>query len=111
MSISFIIKKYSSFNVAESSGWITKIDPYGWFKWYYRFYLGRRSSDDERQIKRWLNACGPNGRFKITLIRKILKAKSSYNDFTIGPSIRQGMLHWSYELTKKDYIDYIKNIK
>lgn len=36
----------------ESSGWIKEIDPYGWFQWYSRFYLGRRCSDDERQIAR-----------------------------------------------------------
>jgi len=28
----------------EGSGWITAIDPYGWFQWYCRFYQGRRSS-------------------------------------------------------------------
>jgi len=35
----------------EESGWITPQDPYGWFQWYCRFYKGRRSSDDKRQIK------------------------------------------------------------
>ena len=34
--------------------WIHMQDPYGWFQWYCRFYNGRRSSDDERQIKRFL---------------------------------------------------------
>ena len=38
----------------ESSGWINPCDPYGWFQWYCWFYLGRRTSDDERQIGRRL---------------------------------------------------------
>ena len=36
----------------ENKGWIDGIDPYGWFQWYFRYWLGR-SSDDERQINRW----------------------------------------------------------
>ena len=27
----------------ETSGWIKKYDPYGWFMWYCRFYLGKLS--------------------------------------------------------------------
>ena len=95
----------------ESSGWITEIDPYGWFQWYCRFYLGRRTSDDERQIARWQKACGINGRFRITLIRSIVNNKAKYDDYQIKPSIRQGLLHWAYELTKKDFYNYINNNK
>ena len=37
----------------ESKGWINKIDPYGWFQWYFRYWKGRRSEDDKRKINRW----------------------------------------------------------
>merc|ERR1719319_1726182 len=47
----------------ESSGWMRAQDPYGWFQWYCRFYQGRRSEDDERQVSRWEKCAGLRGRF------------------------------------------------
>ena len=102
------VKIGGNLDMWESSGWITKIDPYGWFQWYCRFFLGRRSSDDERQIKRWLNACGYNGRFRVRLIKNIIIKKAKYNDYNIGASGRQGLLHWAYDLTKRDFDKYVK---
>jgi hypothetical protein len=86
----------------EGKNWIKPPDFYGWVHWYCRFYAGRRSSDDERQIKRWLALAGPNGRFKKMLINKIKKAGSSHDDYTISPVIRQVLLQWGYEITKTD---------
>lgn len=91
----------------ESSGWISHVDPYGWFQWYCRFYMGRRCSDDERQIARGLGVFGPKGRWRNNLINKIRSAHSSdltagLNDKSISPVIRQLLLHWGYELTLKD---------
>ena len=37
----------------ENNGWMNFIDPYGWFHLYFRYWLDRRSLDDERQIHRW----------------------------------------------------------
>ena len=77
----------------ESSGWITSIDPYGWFMWYCRFYQGRRCSDDVRQIGRGNGVIGPNGRWRRNLANKVLASglphKLGCEKFTISPKIRQ----------------------
>ena len=36
----------------ENKAWINKICPYGWFQWCFRYWSGRRSKDDKRQINR-----------------------------------------------------------
>lgn len=94
----------------EDKGWITKQDPYGWVMWYCNFYLGRRTSDDERQINRWKGVASKNsGRFRKNLVTQILNKSRQknvtpqYNDETISPKIRQTLQHWGYQLTKKDF--------
>ena len=37
----------------EEKGWVNEIDPYDWFLWYFRYWKGRKSEDDQRQIGRW----------------------------------------------------------
>ena len=76
----------------EKSGWIVKQDPYGWFQWYCRFYRGRRISDDERQIDRWLKLAGPNGRFRRRLMNEIIKKGKSYNDPSVSPCNKTGII-------------------
>jgi hypothetical protein len=95
----FGVKCGGSLGMWESSGWITSIDPYGWFQWYCRFYQGRRCSDDARQISRWLKSAGPKGRFRSQLCNKILAAGTSHDDKKISPVIRQTLLHWGLEIT------------
>lgn len=87
----------------ESKKWIKKQDPYGWVQWYCRFYEGRRTPDDKRQIDRWLKFAGPTGRFRVRLINMIKRKGTKYNDYTISPVIRQGLQQWAYKLTKADF--------
>jgi len=87
----------------ESKGWIKKHHPYGWVHWYCDFFMGKRSEDDERQIKRWQGVSGERGRFMRFLVTQILKKKSKWNDENISPKIRQTLQHWAYKLTKADF--------
>ena len=93
----------SSLDAWETSNWIRAQDPYGWFQWYCRFFLGRRSPDDERQIGRWLRCAGVTGRWRNNLITKVYKAGVAYDNPAVSPVVRQVLLHWGYKLTEKDY--------
>ena len=89
----------------ESKGWMKESHPYGWVQWYCDYYSGKRSADDERQIKRWKQLAGPNGRFRKWLITMIMKkgGKKDWDNDEISPAIRQTLQHWGYKLTKKDF--------
>lgn len=105
------VKCGASLEEWENSGWMNVQDPYGWFQWYCRFYQGRRSEDDERQVGRWQRCCGEKGRWKQNLISKIVKAGAKYDDFKVSPVVRQTLLHWAYELTEKDFKEGAKRVK
>lgn len=92
------VKSGQSLRAWEEAGWIKPQDPYGWFQWYCRFYEGRRSPDDERQISRWSGVCGPKGRWKNRLINNIKKKNTTKNDYSVSPVIRQLLQHWAYKL-------------
>ena len=84
----------------ESKGWIDPQDPRGWFQWYCRFFMGRRTDDDDRQIKRWAGVAGDKGRWRRFLINKIKAKHAAYNDESISPVVRQTLLHWAFELKR-----------
>ena len=42
-------------------------------------------------------------RFKGKLVKMIKSFGSKYDDYSISLKIRQILLHWGYELTKKDF--------
>lgn len=77
--------------VWREKGWIRSQDPRGWFQWYCRYYMGRRSEDDERQIKRWVAM-----RRHIGQIKKNCRA----GDFSCHTKQRQALLHWAYDSRK-----------
>ena len=80
------VKCGTSLRVWENKGWINEIDPYGWFQWYFRYWLGRRSKDDERQINRWGKIVS---RFRGKLVMMIKDAGSKYDNYSTSHKFRQ----------------------
>lgn len=84
-------KVFASQPLAEwrRKGWINNQDPRGWFQWYCRYYMGRRTPDEDLlQIKRWR-----------AMKRHISQVKKSCSpgDATCRPRQRQAILHWAYD--------------
>jgi hypothetical protein len=75
-------------SVWRQKGWIYEEDPRGWFQWYCRYYFGRRSIDDERQIGRWRAI-----RRHIAQIEKNCPPRA----LDCRPRQRQALLHWAYD--------------
>ena len=92
------IKWGTSLGFWENNGWINEIDPYGWL---FRYWLGRRSRDDKRQINRQNKTVS---RFTGKLVKMIKDANSKFDDYSISSKIRQILLHWGYELTEKEFL-------
>jgi hypothetical protein len=77
--------------VWRRNGWISGQDPRGWFQWYCRYYSGRRSPDDARQIRRWRAIAR-----HIAAIRKHCEP----GDLECRRRQRQAVLHWAYDSRK-----------
>lgn len=70
----------------QEKGLINDQDPRGWFEWYCRFWMGRRTDDDTRQIKRWRQIARHSGQVK----------KGGNGDSTKHARQRQTLLQWSW---------------
>ncbi len=72
-------------------GWIHPDDPRGWFQWYCRYYSGRRSEDDARQIGRWRGIQRHVAQIRKNCLR---------GDLDCHRKQRQALLHWAYDSRK-----------
>lgn len=71
----------------KSQGWLREQDPLGWFQWYCRYYMGRRSEDDARQI----------GRHRAFVRHSAQVLKNGRGDKSVRIIQRQALLQWSYD--------------
>jgi hypothetical protein len=78
-------------SVWRKNGWIYTEDPRGWFQWYCRYYMGRRSVDDDRQIKRWRAIRRHAAQITSNCPKLALDCRRRQ---------RQAMLHWAYDSRK-----------
>ncbi len=85
----FAIDASQPLSVWMNKGWIHPQDPRGWFQWYCRYYLGRRTEiEDMHQINRWRA-------FKRHI--GALKKYCEPFDLNCRKKQRQALLHWAYD--------------
>lgn len=85
-------------------GWMHERDPFGWFEWYCKYEMGIRGEDDDRQIRRWQDFAGTNGRWRNRIYKRIWET----GDWNVSKRIQQSLLHWGYKVNEEDY-DLWKN--
>ncbi len=87
----FKVNASQPLSVWRKKKWIHPDDPRGWFQWYCRYYMGRRSADDDRQIKRWRSVRRHVAQLKKHCARRDLDCRRRQ---------RQALLHWAYDSRK-----------
>lgn len=84
----FGVKSRLSLKEWQERKWLVGDDPRGWFQWYCRYYLGRRTEYDKKQINRWKSYKRHLGQ---------VKAHCDRSDRNCRPRQRQGLLQWAYD--------------
>ena len=87
----FGVTASQSLAVWRRNRWIHPQDPRGWFQWYCRYYMGRRTRDDARQIRRWRAVAR-----HVAQIRKHCEP----GDLECRRRQRQAVLQWAYDSRK-----------
>jgi len=87
----FKVNASQPLSVWRRKGWLYEEDPRGWFQWYCRYFMGRRSLDDARQIKRWRAVRRHVSQIIKNCPRRALDCR---------PRQRQALLHWAYDARK-----------
>ncbi len=87
----FRVNASQPLSVWKKKGWIYPEDPRGWFQWYCRYYLGRRTADDDRQIRRWK---------QMTRHVAQIRQNCARYDLDCRPRQRQALLQWAYDSRK-----------
>lgn len=95
----FKIRSGMDYDYWKDMGWMHQDDPYGWFEWYCKYFMGRRHPDDDRQIRRWQDFCGVNGRWRKRIYSRIYET----GDWNVSPRIQQSLLHWGYIVNQDDF--------
>jgi hypothetical protein len=84
----FQVDASQSLSEWRRKGWIHPDDPRGWFQWYCRYHMGRRMTDDARQIGRWK---------KMARHVAQIRTNCERGDLSCRPRQRQALLHWAYD--------------
>lgn len=92
----FGVKSRMSLQHWQRKGWIIGDDPRGWFQWYCRYFLGRRTEHDARQIARWRAFERHRAQVVASAARAAEPPRTLPQKRRHRPRQRQALLQWAY---------------